>query len=159
MAAIFDRFSQFFFRQWAVNVEGNRGFFDGMPHEGFQRLQANGWVRHHIIVDQGVISKQAGKPITGLILKDDPIIHLFGIEPAQDTLQNVLIIVPAVISGPNGAFLLLIEAAQFFRVIDDHGFFFGVQVYQHHQPIISEHLEIIKDHLFTHFLNVLSVNQ
>ena len=81
----------------------------------------------------------------------------------RDTLRTVqmdeLVIVAAIISGPNCSLVLLIEAAQFFRVIDDHGFFFGVQINQHHQPVISEHLEIIEDHLFTHFLNVLLVNQ
>lgn len=103
-------FRQLRFCQGPVNIEGNRGFFDRMPHEGFQRLQADGRIGHHIIVDQGEVPEQAGKPIAGFIIKDDPVIHFLWVEPAQDTLQNELVIMAAVVPGPNGFLVALIEA-------------------------------------------------
>ena len=110
MAAIFDRFRQLRFCQGPVNIEGNCGFLDRMSHKGFQRLQADRRIGHHIIIDQGEIPEQTGKPVAGFIIKDDPVIHFLWVEPAQDTFQNELVIMAAVVPGPNGFLVALIEA-------------------------------------------------
>ena len=88
---------------------------------------------------------------SGFSLCNDPIIHRLWIKPTQNGLQNVLIIVPGIVTGPNHTLVFLIEAFQLVGIVDNHGFFSGVQVDQDNQPVIPENLKIIEDHQLTSF--------
>ena len=146
VAAIVNRLIYFFLCQLPVNIEWHIRFFNVGTHESFQRFQANGRVRHTVIVVKRDVPHQRTELPRFVSFNDDPIIQFFRIQAAQDAFQNPLIIVTAVIANPDIVDVPVIEFLQFFGAVDywENAFCFGVRY--DNKPIILEHLKIIENH-------------
>ena len=152
MGAIEDRLFNFCRCQLPVKVKGNFRFLDVGTKKCFQRLQTNGWIWHDIIVNHGNLIECLAE-LPPLITKhNDVIIDFFGIQPQQDALENILIIVFVVESHPNGAVVGFIKRFQLFRVIDYDVLFFLDGVNADRQPIVFENFKVIKYHAVTTLL-------
>ena len=68
MTAVEDGLFYFLLCQFPVYVKGDFCFLYVGTKEAFQSFQTYGRVGHHVIVDHRIITEQAGKSISGLVL-------------------------------------------------------------------------------------------
>ena len=155
MAAVEHCLIKFFLCQLSVYIKRNFRLPYVRSQKPLKCFQTYRRTRHHVIVIQGDLPQLIRKLPAVHMLDNDKITYFFWIKTTKDPFQDILIIVAAIVPGPNNPFMLIIEPLKLIPVIDDHSFFLGVQVDQDNKPIMLEYLEIIKNHPFTFFSGIV----
>ena len=147
--AVEDGLLQLLRSEWPVNVKGNTGLLDVVAHEAFHGLQAYRRIGHDIKVVEFNIPEHGGKLPRLPLLHNDPVIHFLGIQSTEDGLLDPAVIVPAVKPCPDVMPVVIEELLQLLFVVVDHclNLMISSQICQDHQPVISECLIIVKNHV------------